>query len=152
MKQLAEPRATDYYHTIVIDCGPIGFVDSMGMATIEKVRHYWYINLEGITISELRLLFSFRRAPSPFLLSLPPSHSASFPPCLLLSLPPPLPASFSFALSFHPACLRPRQPPCSGPASCPHYSSLWCSESLWFLQAVLLSAAVSHCPCSSWLC
>lgn len=34
---LAEPRATDYYHTVIIDCGPIVFVDSMGLATIEKV-------------------------------------------------------------------------------------------------------------------
>ena len=25
------------YHTIVIDCAPIGFVDSMGMATLEQV-------------------------------------------------------------------------------------------------------------------
>ena len=34
---LAEPRATDYYHTVIIDCGPIVFVDSMGLATLEKV-------------------------------------------------------------------------------------------------------------------
>ena len=34
---LAEPRAADCYHTIVVDCAPIVFVDSMGTATIEKV-------------------------------------------------------------------------------------------------------------------
>ena len=28
---------TGHYHTIIIDCGPIGFVDSMGMATLDKV-------------------------------------------------------------------------------------------------------------------
>ena len=25
------------YHTIILDCGPIGFVDSMGMAMLEQV-------------------------------------------------------------------------------------------------------------------
>ena len=34
---LAQPRATNFYHTIVLDCGPIGFVDSMGVAMLEQV-------------------------------------------------------------------------------------------------------------------
>ena len=34
---LAQPQATDFYHTIVLDCGPIGFVDSMGVAMLEQV-------------------------------------------------------------------------------------------------------------------
>ena len=37
MKELSDPRAIDHYHTIIIDCGPIGFVDSMGVAMLEKV-------------------------------------------------------------------------------------------------------------------
>ena len=37
MKGLLSQHPTNRYHTIVIDCAPIGFVDSMGMATLEQV-------------------------------------------------------------------------------------------------------------------
>ena len=37
MRSLCCPRPTDTYHTIVIDCAAIGFVDSMGTSVLEQV-------------------------------------------------------------------------------------------------------------------
>jgi len=42
MRSLCSPRPTDTYHTIVIDCAPIGFADSMGTTVLEQVNTLWH--------------------------------------------------------------------------------------------------------------
>ena len=44
MRSLCCPRPTDTYHTIVIDCAAIGFVDSMGTSVLEQVATLLFNN------------------------------------------------------------------------------------------------------------
>ena len=46
------------YHTVILDCGPIGFVDSMGMAMLEQVQCIYLVCKVTITCFSLSQVVS----------------------------------------------------------------------------------------------